>query len=281
MKLIVMPVIWWLTLLSAMPAFAQPKITFDSACGAAGVGYVHGDAELRPTAKTTAQAKGMWVNAGGYWTECPPAPPPPPPPAGPAGCGHGGTAGTPPFAVWTVGGHTCTSELPDASSPDHPARVATLAHGQTQTLRQWLGDKEGTLVQQCVNGERVTLSATCAPATGCATMWSAVRGPGDGKPYVYDGRREGARVPMGGYALARDVDGGTWRLQCVAGRWKERPQCQAPQTVARSYATVTRHYRYDGPPVDVGAKVRAEQTSPGANRIRWTVATCTAGGILQ
>jgi hypothetical protein len=78
------------------------------------------------------------------------------------------------------------------------------------------------------------------------------------------------------------------------GAWVESPQCGAGQTVVRRYSTETRKYRYDGGPVDIGTKVRAEQVEvryrdgrvvadPGEwrNSIRWTLATCGPDGRLR
>lgn len=248
----------------------EPDITPGTACGAPGVGVL-------PAGARVARAEPGWrVDDRGRWVECDR---PCIPPAGQHEA----------VRVWSEGPHTCTSLLRSSGqSSGHPSRDRVLRHGELGAWQQWTGAMRGRLVEQCEDGTRAVRQSTCAPATHCDTAW----GGSDG--LSYDGRQRGAAVPLGGYAQASAPDGRTRRIQCVAGAWVESPQCGAGQTVVRRYSTETRKYRYDGGPVDIGTKVRAEQVEvryrdgrvvadPGEwrNSIRWAIATCGPGGYLR
>jgi hypothetical protein len=248
----------------------RPAITPGTACGAPGVGVL-------PAGARVARAEPGWrVDDRGRWVECDR---PCIPPAGQHEA----------VRVWSEGPHTCTSLLRSSGqSSGHPSRDRVLRHGELGAWQQWTGAMRGRLVEQCEDGTRAVRQSTCAPATHCDTAW----GGSDG--LSYDGRQRGAAVPLGGYAQASAPDGRTRRIQCVAGAWVESPQCGAGQTVVRRYSTETRKYRYDGGPVDIGTKVRAEQVEvryrdgrvvadPGEwrNSIRWTLATCGPDGRLR
>lgn len=238
-------------------------VTPGTACGAPGVGRVDG----RGVEK--GQRPGRRVDESGRWVDCDRACEPARPEA---------------FRTWSQGDAVCTTYSRYASSPTHPARDRGLVHGELGRWEQWQGAMRGALTELCLDGQRKVLAATCAPATHCATVWAR-----DG--LVYDGRQRAAAVPLGGFATATSSDGRSVRIQCVAGDWMATPQCQPGQEVTRTYTWQRRVYRYSGPPVDVGARVRAEQvyaldtrsgaSEPGANRIRWTVATCGPGGVLR
>lgn len=252
-------------------AASAPEPTPNSKCGAGGYGY--STAANQWLERTAANGPGWRVDAAGRWVECDrPCVP----------------AGTDPTAmrVWSEGPHQCTSATKYASAPDHPGRNRVLLHGTVGAWQQWLGPMRGWLVEECRDGQRIVRQSTCAPATHCATSWHQ-----DGM--VYDGRPPGAAVPLGGYVTARAPDGLSVRLRCVEGNFEAAPQC-GPQTVARSWNVEVRTFRYFGPPVDPGQQVRAEQvsvrkrdgtviTDPAqwTNRIRWTLATCSAVGRLQ
>lgn len=300
--------------LAASAAAGPQAITPGTACGAPGVGRLVGRTE--PVARSASEAAGTYVNDDGYWaTPCPLIATP-----GTA-CGAPGVGRMPGFGmlakdsanaaagwrvdadgvwqpcdrpclpaqneafrVWAQGDAVCTTYGRYASSPTHPARDRGLVHGELGRWEQWQGAMRGALTELCLDGQRKVLAATCAPSTHCATAWAR-----DG--LVYDGRQRGAAVPLGGYATATSSDGRSVRIQCVAGDWMAAPQCQPGQEVTRTYTWQRRVYRYSGPPVDVGARVRAEQvyavdtrsgtSAPGANRIRWTMATCGPGGVLR
>lgn len=256
--------------------FAQPApltdadITRDTACGAAGVGRIYAGPRAEQIEPREGKP-GYRVTAEGYWLSgCTP----PPPPAPPASCTGDGKP-----ATWTVGANTCTTARPGPPSPT--AVRQPIASGRVQILSQWIGPARGTLIERCTDGVRSTVTATCAPATQCDTGWTQ-------RGYAYDARPTANRIPVGGYATATGADGSTLRVRCVAGEIVAAPQC-APGRVTRDYNSEIRVYEYAGPPVDVGARVRAEQLhvirdgveSPGTNKIRWTMATCAAAGKLQ
>lgn len=301
------------------PAASAPlQVTPGTECGAPGVGRLVGRAE--PVARGASEAAGMYVNAEGYWaTPCPLKATPN------TACGAPGVGRMPGFGmlakdnanaadgwrvdadgvwqrcnqpcppepgeheafrVWAQDGRVCTTYDRYATSADDPARNRTLRHGELGVWRQWLGGKRGQLHEQCTDGKRAVTLSTCAPATHCDQRWIDVE-----TGAVYDARHEASRVPLGSYAEAVAPGGARLRIQCVAGDWMATPQCQPGQEVTRTYTWQRRVYRYSGPPVDVGARVRAEQvyaldtrsgaSEPGANRIRWTVATCGPGGVLR
>lgn len=262
---------------SAPAVLTAADITFDTACGAGGIGRIWAG-ERREQIEPRPPTPGERVNVDGYWSAgCrPPAPPPPP-----KACPGSGAAVT-----WDFGDHTCTTARPRNSEPAS-ARQQGLQHGQSQVLRQWIGTHRGTLIERCSDGVRTVVSATCKPATECDTAWS--RTEVGGTTYTVNARPAASRIPLGGYALANGADGSTLRVQCVAGEIVAAPQCVGPQRVSRLYTTETRIYEYAGSPVEVGKLVRAEQLhvvrdgieSPGNNKIRWTLARCSATGKLQ
>lgn len=254
------------------PAASAPlQVTPGTECGATGVGRMPGFGML---AKDNANAADGWrVDADGVWQRCnQPCPPEP---------GEHEA-----FRVWAQDGRVCTTYDRYATSADDPARNRALRHGELGVWRQWLGGMRGQLHERCTDGKRAVTLSTCALATHCDQRWRDVD-----TGAVYDARHEASRVPLGGYAEAVAPGGARLRIQCVAGNFVKAPQCAAGQTVVRYYTWQARYYRYDGPPVSVGERVRAEQThvidtrsgerSAGANRIRWTVATCREGGRLQ
>jgi len=204
--------------------------------------------------------------------------PPAPPPPGPSGCAGGGPA------TWTVGGHTCTSDVSTANASS-PARRQPLQHGQAQLLQQVTGATRGHLLEVCADGVWQQRLAACAPASHCAGPWRTTR---DGGRTVY--RLDGT-IPVGqaGYAMAND--GSTLRVRCDAGIIRAAPQCQAGQEVVRTRTWERTTYRYSGPPVEPGALVRAHEvarvdtrtTPPTALQtgVRAVMAPCGADGRLQ
>lgn len=198
---------------SAPRVYTRADVTPDTPCGAAGVGEVWGGTRKGQIEYRDGQPRHR-VNADGYWEAgcTPPAPPPPP-----KGCGGNGQP-----ATWTVDGHTCTSRLARSSDLSSPSRRRSLAHGESQMLRQGTGPMRGMLIEACRDGERVQQLARCAPATGCDSKITAYRGPmvnGKQTAYSYDARGSAAHVPIGGTVLLQSADGRTWPASCVAGDW--------------------------------------------------------------
>ena len=259
---------------SAPRVYTDADITRDTACAAPAVGRIC-VGQRRGVVEQRDGAPGQRVDGDGCWeVGCKPAPPPP----GPSGCAGGGPA------TWTVGGHTCTSDVSTANASS-PARRQPLQHGQAQLLQQVTGATRGHLLEVCADGVRQQRLAACAPASHCAGPWRTTR---DGGRTVY--RLDGT-IPVGqaGYAMAND--GSTLRVRCDAGIIRAAPQCQAGQEVVRTRTWERTTYRYSGPPVEPGALVRAHEvarvdtrtTPPTALQtgVRAVMAPCGADGRLQ
>lgn len=244
----------------------EPDITPGTGCGAPGVGFPAGGGR-----RLARHAPGWRVDDGGRWVECDR-------PCVPAGA----TASD--YRTWSAGAHQCSTRIRAGVG----RRDEVILHGQATTWRQWTGPMRGTLIERCDDGVRSVVATTCAPAVACDTYWGADDG------FAYDGRT--APVPVGQYAHARRAsDGESRRIKCVAGSWTPAPQCTAGQVVARHLSTETRRYRYDGPPVEPNAQVRAHQVEvryhrtgrvvadpdQWRNSIRWTLATCSPEGRLR
>lgn len=198
---------------SAPRVYTRADVTLETPCGAPGVGEVWGGTRKGQVEYRDGRPR-QRVNGDGYWEAgcTPPAPPPPP-----KSC-----SGDRQPATWTADGHTCTSRLARSSDLSSPSRRRSLAHGESQMLRQTVGPMRGMLLELCRDGERVQQLARCAPATGCDTRITAYRGPRiDGKQvaYSYDARGSATYVPNGSTVLLQSTDGRTWPASCVAGDW--------------------------------------------------------------
>ena len=265
---------------ASAPAYTKADITRDTPCGASGIGEVWGGPR-RGTIEYREGKPGVRVTEEGFWA---------------VGCKMPTEATAKAFATcrgdrqvatWTVGEHTCSSDI-GSSDPASPSRRQALRHDHSQALQQWTGPMRGMLIERCRDGQRVQVLARCAPATECDTV---VRINWGGTVYSYDARPRDYRVPLGVSVQAVAANGATLRLQCDAGTLRAAPHCVAGQEVTRRRTWERTTYRYAGPPVAPGALVRADEvlrvdmrTEPAtvlAPRQRYIMSRCQPDGGLQ
>ena len=265
---------------AASAPYTKADITRDTPCGASGIGEVWGGPR-RGTIEYREGKPGVRVTEEGFWA---------------VGCKMPTEATAKAFATcrgdrqvatWTVGEHTCSSDI-GSSDPASPSRRQALRHDHSQALQQWTGPMRGMLIERCRDGQRVQVLARCAPATECDTV---VRINWGGTVYSYDARPRDYRVPLGVSVQAVAANGATLRLQCDAGTLRAAPHCVAGQEVTRRRTWERTTYRYAGPPVAPGALVRADEvlrvdmrTEPAtvlAPRQRYIMSRCQPDGGLQ
>lgn len=249
---------------SAPAALTAADITFDSPCGAPGVGRVWAG-ERREQIEPRDGQPSHRVNAAGYWeVGCkPPAPPSPP-----AAC-----PGSEAAATWTVDGATCTATGRRGSGPFDTGSIPGVAHGGTAKRLQWAGAMRGSITYGCTDGVRSVVAASCAAATQCDT---AIRLNRDGIEFAYNGATQPAQ--LGAFVFAKPSKSAfgspSLRLQCVAGEWVEAPACTARQELPQTV------YLWDGPALQPGQVGTARLMRGTVTRSDSLPVVCRADGTV-